>query len=245
MATISQQLVRRMNSTRTEMNDIAHNLSNASTPGFKRLMSTYQVQVESTPSAGQGGAKQTEVEYGLPRHIRRLDMQTGEMENTGRQLDLALEEPNGFFAVRTPSGLRYTRHGRFRVNTDGTIVNPAGHPLASKQGDFRVPPEAQNITVRSTGEILADGESVGNIPVYSFNDPGELDPDGGTLYDAGNREPQVTQTNSILQGMIEKSNVKPMNELVRLISTSRAYENSMRITKRLGDIKSSLIDRIA
>ncbi len=245
MATISQQLVRRMNSARTEMNDIAHNLSNADTPGFKRLMSTYQVQAESTESGGQGEANPKEVEYGLPRHIRRLDVQTGEMTHTGRQLDLALEEPNGFFAVRTPSGLRYTRHGRFRVNSDGTIVNPAGHPLASQQGEFRIPPDAQEVTVRSTGEILADGENIGNIPVYSFNDPGALEPDGGTLYAAGNREPEVTQSNSILQGMIEKSNVKPMNELVRLISTSRAYENSMRITKRLGDIKSSLIDRIA
>lgn len=242
MASVSQQLVRRMSSARTEMNDIAHNLSNANTPGFKRLMSTYQVQTES--GAG-GGGPQKQVEYGRPLHIRRMDIQAGEMKHTGRQLDLAIEEPNGFFGVRTPGGLRYTRHGRFRVNSDGTIVNPAGHPLASQQGDIRVPPEAENITVRSTGEVLADGDRVGDIPIYSFADPGSLDLEGGTLYSSGGNEAEATQANSIMQGTIEKSNVKPMNELVRLMSTSRAYENSMRITKRLGDIKSSLINRIA
>lgn len=242
MSSISQMLVRRMGSSRTEMTDIAHNLANAETPGFKRMLSTYQHENGADGNEDANGAQTNDF---IPSQMRRLDVRGGELESTGRQLDLALEEPDGFFGVRTPSGMRYTRHGRFRLNSDGTIVGPHGHPLATQQGDLRVPPDGQNITVRPTGEVLVDGDRIGEIAVYTFSDSGGLQPEGGTLYSADGMEAERTQANTVLQGTIEKSNVQPMHELVKLMTTSRAYENSMRITKRLGDIKSTLIDRIA
>jgi flagellar basal body rod protein FlgG len=238
MAYTSAAMANRMSRARTDLRQVAHNLANANTPGFKKMMSY------DSDGSGQGSPSLPGADGDLPQHISKLDLSTGEFRHTGRELDLALKKPADFFGVRTPDGLRYTRHGRFRVNADGIIVNQQGHPLAAQGGDLRLPQGASDLTVSPTGEVRADGQQVGTIEVYMFEDPARLERAGQTLLRSAGEQPATSRDPSVLQGKVEEANVQPMRQLVRMMSASRSYENSTRMLRRMGALKRKMIDQM-
>lgn len=239
MAFTSAAMASRMSRARMNLQAVADNLANANTPGFKKTVS-----VESDGS-GQGLSGSSDEGEALPQRLSQLDLSTGELRHTGRNLDLALKNSGEFFAVRTPDGLRYTRHGRFRVNSDGVIVNQQGHPLAAEGGDLRVPPGSHDVSVSSIGEVSAGGKQLGTIAVYETDSPGQLKREGQTLFRSEGGQLETSRDPSVRQGAVEEANVQPMRQLVKMMSASRSYENSTRILRRMGSLKRKMIDQMA
>ncbi len=237
-----------MMAQQTVIDVIANNLANINTTGFKRSQVDFQDliyvklaeagrQTDSTATAPTG----LEIGNGVRMAGTAKVFTQGEMQNTGRDLDVAIEG-DGFFEVETAAGMRYTRDGALRVDQDGSIVTASGYRLTSNIniGD------ARSVSIGRDGTITlfkADGTSTtgGAIEVVTFTNPAGLSSEGENLYSATPGSGDATSgaagsdgRGSLLQGFLERSNVQMVKELVSLITAQRAYEVNSRAI-RAGD----------
>lgn len=224
--------------TRTEV--IANNLANVNTTAFKASRAAFEdllyqslreVQAVDNADASSLGAIQVGRGVRLAA-INRIHAQ-GTMENTQRQLDLAIEG-NGFFGLRSNTGATvYTRDGNFDVSDQGVLVNKQGLTLEPR---ITIPEDATDITIGPSGIVSAVRPGgtiveVGRIPLYKFPNPSGLVSMGGNLYQESPSSGTATMGGAteegfgtINQGYLEASNVEIVTEMVEMISAQRAYE---------------------
>ncbi len=230
-----------MTAQQMTVDTIANNLANINTVGYKRSMMDFQdlmyiKLVEPGQETAAGIVSPTGFEIGSgvrPASTLKVFTQ-GEMENTGRQLDLSIEG-DGFFKVTVAGGqVRYTRDGSFRLNADGSLVTSSGYAL---EPAISIPADARTIYIGKDGTVSvttgAGGTPsvVGTITLVRFPNPSGLSSEGGNLYAstaASGSEASGTAgqggLGSIQQGFLERSNVQMVTELVNLIKAQRAYE---------------------
>jgi flagellar basal-body rod protein FlgG len=156
------------------------------------------------------------------------------LQQSGNQLDLAING-SGFIQVNMPDGTTgYTRDGSLQVDGSGNLVTASGLTVA---GGINIPAEAQSITVGKDGVVTvklpanATPQQVGNIELASFINPAGLEPLGGNMYaetvasgNPVNGAPGSAGMGQLMQGYVETSNVNVVQELVTMIQTQRAYE---------------------
>jgi flagellar basal-body rod protein FlgF len=196
-----------------EMEVVANNIANASTTGFRRegvVFSEYVAALGQDPSLSMAHAS--------GRHV---DLSQATLTQTGGSFDFAIQG-EGFFLVETPQGERLTRAGSFTPNAEGEVVTPDGHRLLDAGGaPVFVPPDAR-IALGSDGTLSADGAPLAQIGLWRPVDPMALRHQSGTLFEGGEIEP--VEGGTIVQGMLEESNVQPVSEIARMIEVQRAYE---------------------
>jgi len=216
-----------------EFDIIAHNLANVSTTAYKRRCSAF-----SNVLADQAGGNQDEGGAGT------IDFTQGNLVETGRILDVALYG-KGFFVVETPEGPLYTRHGLFRANQNGQIVDSEGRALAGTAGPLALPAavDVSQVTVSQDGRISAAGALVGQFRIVDFADKeDQLEPVGFGCYRAPqDAPPRDTEEVVVKQGYREASNVQMVDELVGMIKVSRMYEANMKFLNARKDTTSSVI----
>ena len=229
----------------TNVDVISNNLANVSTNGFKRQRPVFEdLLYQTLRQPGAQSTPQTQVPSGLqlgtgvrPVATARI-FTTGNLQNTGNPLDLAVNG-NGFFQVTLPDGsVSYTRDGAFQLDNQGQLVTSSGYPL---QPTITIPPNALSITIGSDGtvSVLAAGASaptqVGQIQLANFINPAGLQARGENLFletaASGTAQTNVPGTNglgALNQGFVETSNVNVTEELVNLITAQRAFEINSR-----------------
>jgi flagellar basal-body rod protein FlgG len=238
------------------VDNIANNLANMSTVGFKRSQIDFQdlMYVKMRPAGTevvQGVTSPTGMEIGSGvRPASTMKVYTeGEVENTGRSLDVAIQG-EGFFPVTIPNvGVRYTRDGSLRVNATGNLVTSSGYSL---EPAITIPTDATSITIGTDGTVsVLQGSSttatvVGTIQVARFANPSGLSSEGGNLLSETPASGTATLgtagqsgLGSIEQGFLERSNVQMVTELVNLITAQRAYETNSRAIKAGDDMLSA------
>ncbi len=219
------------------------NLANASTPGFKRLVGGFSATLQNLLSATfQADGSVAPAPRWVYLSGPKLDMSQGPVHVTGRPLDLAVRGP-AFFVLETPQGRRYTRRGRVYLNDGGEFCDAVGNRFLSGSGPLRIPQDTAQITVQSNGEVLADGQSVGRLELVEIPQPETLIPEGwGVLRNAGS-SPSRAHDSEVIQGAIEGSNVKAVQEMVALVEIMRAYEMSTRTVKRLDNLQRQLVQK--
>jgi flagellar basal-body rod protein FlgG len=232
---------------------IANNLANINTTGFKQSQLDFQDLMyvklrEAGAQVATGVTQPTGLELGSgvrPSSTLKVFTQ-GEMDNTGRNLDLAIQG-DGFFQVDVPGqGTRYTRDGTIRLDATGKLVNSSGFAL---QPPITIPADTKSIAVGSDGTVTVfQGASstptnVGQLTLVRFPNSSGLSSEGGNLLaeTAGSGAPAtavpgVDGMGTIQQGFLEKSNVQMVTELVNLISAQRAYEINSRAIKSGDDM---------
>jgi flagellar basal-body rod protein FlgG len=232
---------------------IANNLANINTVGFKRTQVDFQdlmyvkLQEPGTEvAAGVTAPSGMEIGSGVrPASTLKVFTQ-GEAENTGRNLDVAIEG-DGFFQVGLPGGVtRYTRDGSLRVNANGTLVTSSGYAI---QPSITIPPDARNVSIGKDGTVTifvgasSSPQSAGQITLVRFANPSGLSSEGGNLLaDTSASGPPLTGNPGengygvLQQGFLEKSNVQMVTELVNLINAQRAYEINSRAIKAGDDM---------
>lgn len=203
-----------------QMEIIADNIANISTPGFK-------AEMLAVIPEGDGVAPKNElmaVPLGLVRDIR-----AGDFNHTGNSLDLAIKG-DGFFVVQTPAGERYTRNGRFQLDGDGQIVNSNGYALLGDGGGaITVPPGSGSISISRDGTIsTANGGNIGTIGVVTFANQRAMQRGDGGLFIA-DQPPLPAEDAEIIQGSIENSNVKAVVQITEMIQVMRSYQQAQRI----------------
>ncbi len=230
-----------LDAQQTQIDVIANNLANVSTNGFKKSRAVFEdLLYQTLRQPGAQSTQQTQIPSGLqvgtgvrPISTERLYTQ-GNLQQTGNNLDVAIQGA-GFFQVQMPDGTTaYTRDGSFQMDAQGQLVTSSGYRL---QPSVTIPPNAQSITIGSDGTVTvklqgqAAPTQVGTIQLASFVNPAGLQGHGENLFQetasSGTPSTNTPGTNglgTLNQGYVETSNVNVVEELVNMIQTQRAYE---------------------
>jgi flagellar basal-body rod protein FlgF len=206
---------------------ISNNLSNVQTAGFKKDAPLFHNILDQTLDS---------LRDNRPDGIKTVFSQ-GNIQKAGNVLDVAIEG-EGFFKVKTPQGIRYTRAGNFGMNKDNVLVNANGFPIMRKQGkglsitgkQGEITLSGQTISIERDGTIKVDGGEAGQIALVTFSDLDLLRKEGNGLFrlEVPQEEMEVPDS-QLLQGALESSNVNPVEEMVNLIDSLRSYESCLKI----------------
>ena len=200
------------------MDIIADNVANASTPGFKAEMIGF-----ATRYAGTGHGTRLIQEVAQARDTRE-----GAFTQTGNRLDLAIKG-EGYFAVKTPLGERFTRNGRFLLDTDGQLTTSQGFPVLGDDGQPIVfAPTEADIRIDTDGTISTESGPVGTIGVVRFADDQALVRTQQGFF-AGDAEPEPAVEARVMQGVIEESNVQSVVEITRMMQVLRDFQSAQRV----------------
>ena len=237
-----------LDAQQTQMDTIANNLANVSTNGFKRSRAVFEdLLYQTIRQPGAQSSQQTQLPSGLqlgtgvrPVAAERIHTQ-GNLQQTGNQLDVAING-GGFFQVLMPDGTTgYTRDGSFQRDSQGQLVTASGFPV---QPAITLPANATSITIGRDGVVSVTQPGVpapvqvGSLQLTTFINPAGLMSQGENLYQetasSGTPSTNVPGTNGsglLSQNYVETSNVNVVEEMVNMIQTQRAYEiNSKSIT---------------
>ena len=235
-----------MKAQELNLDNIANNLANANTVGYKSRRAQFQdlmyQSLVSPGAAGQQSVAPTGLQLGLGTHAasNEIVFTEGSFTETGNPLDLTIQG-NGFFQVLQPSGeLAYTRAGQFQLDMNGNIVNSSGMPL---QPQITIPPEALAVTIAADGTVSytlpgqTASQQAGQIQLANFQNPSGLNSLGNSLYAPTDASGQATigapggpqGLGSLLQGYTEQSNVSVVDEFINMIQTQRGYEANSKV----------------
>lgn len=246
-----------MSAQQRSVDNIANNLANVSTTGFKRSTIAFQDLFYENVATSKPGSAEGRVSNDSPalqlghgsRPVATIrNFTQGSLSETGNALDMAING-SGFFRIEMPDGsIAYSRDGNFSRDSTGMIVNNSGLPLADQ---IEVPQDATAIEVAQNGTVTAlmaggnDKIELGQIELAKFSNPGGLEAQGDNLFKEtqSSGAPFIGMAGSegfgaLHQGYLEQSNVEIVNEMVRLIEAQRAYETNSKMVQTAEDMMS-------
>ena len=226
-----------MHTDAARLDNVALNLANVQTPGYKRQMLAPQ-SFSDAVQAAQTDALQP-----------ATDPRPGTLKTTGQPLDVAFVG-EGFFEVLTDSGPAYTRAGSFGVDATGRLVTAMGHPVMGRNGDIRLSTRAPVIdaTGRVTEAAEPGGEArlVDQLKVVRFAKPQSLRRLGEGLFAPGEDMTVMAESEPQLrQGALENANVNSTREMVELMQTMRHFESMQRVLQGYDDMVGTAIRKLA
>lgn len=222
---------------------IAHNLANVATPGYRRRHATAATFPRALDAAvGRNRPAQTgRLHGGVETQQVSVDFHAGALRPTERAFDLALRG-DGWFALLTAQGMRYTRDGRFRLNAEQQLVGLDGDPVMGTGGPITLP--SSDLSVDGNGQVFSDGHVAGQLFIAAFDDPAQLQPTGPGQF-AASVGPRESTSTEVVQGHLEQPNFAPVTELVRMISGYRLYEANQRALTMQDGTLDALLNRVA
>ena len=230
-----------MGAQQRNIDNLANNLANVSTVGYKKGRNNFQdLLYQIDRAAGSPSSQNTTVPVGIHhghgvKHVSTEKIFTqGDMRNTGNELDVAIEG-TGFFQILQPNGaIAYSRSGNFSKDQNGRIVTQDGFPL---EPEIVIPQDTRQVQVGIDGTVtVLVGEDplptpIGTVQLARFANPAGLVPLGKNLYSttaaSGNpvvENPGVNGMGSLNQYFLELSNVSVVDEMINMIIAQRAYE---------------------
>jgi flagellar basal-body rod protein FlgF len=216
---------------------ISNNLANAATAGYKASRPVFNVVTVENESAEPNKPQSTYVNI----YDSYIHFSDAPLVETGGSFDLAMEG-EGFFAVNTPEGTRYTRNGQFTLNNEKRLVTMDGNPVLGQGGEITI--DGKQVSIEKDGSIFVDKSFVDVIRVVDFSKRSDLRSAGRSLFintNAGNEE-TTPQNYSVRQGFYEASNVNVVREMVDMISSVRAYETYTKVDQMFDDMLAKLND---
>ncbi len=222
--------------------NVANNLANVSTPGFKAMRAVYQgrymaIDNSSAGKSSSGGG------VGLSATIRNISV--GAIQPTGGPLDAAIDGP-GFFVLK---GLQdepmYTRNGRFHINGNSELVTQAGWRVLDS-GGAPIQVTGTNPLIRDDGTIYADGVEVAQLGLVEFENPESLQSVGMSLYmaPAAAGAPTPATQSRLAAEAIEMSNVNVVHEMIRMMMGLRQYEAAYRAVRIIDESVDLAVNRL-
>jgi flagellar basal-body rod protein FlgG len=191
---------------------IANNLSNSQTVGFRKDNLVFRKVIDKASNRITGE------ETG-----RTLtSFQQGELQTTGNPLDVAIDG-EGFFKIRTPQGVRYTRSGRFELNQDRILVNGSGFPVMGRGGEITL--GGKNISIDKEGTILKkEGQTLMKLDVP--------------------QEEMEEDESQVIQGSLESSNINTVEEMMKMLDSLRIYESCMKAIQANDELNVKAVNEI-
>lgn len=237
-----------MNAQQLNIDNIAHNLANVNTIGFKSRRADFQdLLYQNLRQAGAASTANTDIPVGLQIGLGTKPVATeilltqGDFSATENPLDMVIEG-QGFFQVRLTDGrTAYTRNGSFHLDRDGNMVTADGDFLDPQ---ISIPQDQVSVTIGADGtvSVLQAGQTqpqqVGRIEIANFQNAAGLQAIGKNLYLATQASgeaivgtPGENGLGTLLSGFVEQSNVSVVEEMVSMIVSQRAYEASSKVIR--------------
>jgi len=236
-----------MNAQQANIDNVAHNLANVNTTGFKKSRVEFEDLVyQQIKSAGAATSQEAEAPIGLETGLGTRAVATarnfsaGNLRSTNNPLDLAIEGL-GFFQLTLPGGeTGYTRAGAFHLNGQGQLVTAEGIEVSPQ---IAIPANATTISISKDGIVSAavpgqGTQQIGTLELATFQNPAGLEARGGNIFIATTASGEPTTgtpgadgLGTIAQGFLEDSNVSVVEEMVNMILGQRAYEANSRIIR--------------
>ena len=244
-----------MASQQMNVDNIANNLANVNTTGFRKSKIEFQdVLYQNFRRAGSASAigVQVPVElaigYGARPAATVRNFGTGDLQQSGNPFDMAIEG-DGFFQVQRPDGsTAYTRDGTFKLSADGSIVTSDGYFMLP---EVSIPEDAVSVSIGRDGtlEVLQFGQDtpsqIGQVELARFVNPAGLSAIGHNLMvetsasgDPITDVPGQSGLGEVNQGYVEMSNVNVVDEMVNMIVAQRAYEMNSKAIQTSDDMAS-------
>ncbi|GJE57473.1 MULTISPECIES: flagellar basal-body rod protein FlgF [Methylobacterium] len=226
-----------------ELDVIANNMANVSTTGFKARNARFEEYLMPTASADSFSGVDRRVSYVIDSGTP-LDLSQGPVEPDGNPMHVAVKG-DAFLAVRTPSGDRFTRNGAFEINARGTLVTSDGYPVQGDNGPITVSQQETGLSIAPDGTVSTNLGVRGRIRLVTFKNAQGLKNEGANLF-SSTQPPQAAGIDGRLEsGALERSNVKPVLEMTRLMDVNRTYSMVSSVISRLDDLRGTAIRRLA
>lgn len=197
-----------------------NNLANSNTTAFKEDRLNFREMIDGRLLLDRG--------RGVPSPENRLRagfetrLRAGALQSTNAPLDFAVDGP-GFFVVETPDGERFTRDGHFTLSSEGQLVTADGFPVLGEGGALRLGPGP--VEMNGNGQLSQNGTALGALRLVEFEEPERLAKLGRNLWQTADEDQPVlpAQASRPVQGMLEGSNIRVVEQMVRLIEHERSY----------------------
>src|SRR5437868_6402967 len=238
-----------MTAQQMNLDNIANNLANSSTAGFRRRRLQFQdLLYQNFVMPGAAATQQTTLVAGLQVGLgtrtaaSEVIQLQGDFNSTGNPLDVTIAG-QGFFQVSMPTGeIGYTRSGTFHLDAQGNVVTADGNPI---QPGLTIPPGVSSITIGSDGTVSVTqagqsaAQQMGQIQLALFPNPGGLNSIGKNLFLAttASGDPILGTPGgseglgTLEQGFLEQSNVDVVEEFIQMIVAQRSYEASSSVVQ--------------
>ncbi len=243
----------RQTALQRELDVVANNIANVNTTGFKADGAVFAEFLQSrarTERFASPDRRMSMVQDRMSWH----DMNQGTIQQTKGPLDLAIDG-EGMMVVQTPRGERYTRNGALQLNNAGEIVTLTGDKVLGENGPIVLQLTDRDIAITKNGTIkVREGQSLnsdstrGKLRLVTFADPQQLRKDGASTFAAPNGvtpTPVPDANANVVQGAVEKSNVRPVIEMTRMIELTRAYTEVATLLQQQSDLRKNSIQQLA
>ena len=240
-----------MEAQQQKMDIVSNNLANANTTGFKKNNIEFQDMLyQKMQVATRERPVNIEVGTGARLSSTMVDFSQGILEQVENPFSLAIDGM-GFFRVQLPNGdVGYSRNGAFNLNADNVLVTADGYKVLDSSGaEIELPSPFEDVQVTETGEVFvkevgnADFTSVGVLGLTTFPNPSGLEKKGGSVYmpnvtsgDPIDGEAGEEGFGKVRQRFLERSNVQVVDEMIKMITSQRAYEISTKMIQTSDDI---------
>jgi flagellar basal-body rod protein FlgF len=209
---------------------VAHNMANASTPGFRAQINSFR----AVPVVGEEMGTRSMVVATTPG----ADMSAGPLMQTGRPLDVAVRG-DGWLTVQLPDGGEaYTRLGNLQVGAEGQVSTQGGRPLMGDAGPLVVPPGSSLVvggdgvlTAIGAGDPAVGAAEVGRLKLVNPAVADLVRGDDGLFRLKDGKAAPADPLVAVAGGSLEGSNVSPVDMMVNMISLARSFETQMSLLK--------------
>ena len=241
----------RQTALQRELEVVANNVANINTTGFKADGAVFGEYLQNRASAEEFAMPDRRLSLVQDR-MSWHDMSQGTVQQTGNPLDVAIDG-EGMLVIQTAGGERYTRNGALQVNNLGELVTGAGDKVVGENGTIILQATDRDVVITKDGTIkVREGLSLnsdstrGKLRIVRFDDMQQLRKDGASSYSAPDGvTPQIVDKPNIVQGSIEKSNVRSVIEMARMIEVSRAYTEVATMIAQQNDLRKNSLQQLA
>jgi flagellar basal-body rod protein FlgG len=218
---------------------LSNNLANINTTGFKEDLISFNALSSDADAAGQGSSDDS----GDTPLMTVTSFSPGQMRYTQNDLDLAIEG-DGFFCVRTPEGMMYTRKGCFGINNKGQLVTQEGELVIGKKGEITI--TGTSVSIDESGNVLVDGVLADELRIVGFEDSQKLQKVTNSLFKCDEPEENEKEANDyiIKQGFLELSNVNTIKTMTEMIDVLRGYESYQKVIQFMDDATMKAINDV-
>lgn len=216
-----------------KLQSISQNISNMNTPGFKKQLignTSFDAQVEAS------------INQVMKPQWDQIQLKTqGTVNQTNHATDLAING-EGYFQVQWDQGIFYTRRGDFQINSQGELTTATGEIVLGQNGAIKV--DDIHFTINSQGILFVNHHKLDQLNIVQLNQPNLLRYVGNGLYETEEMPIPANANTQVLQGFIEQSNVKSIDEMMDMIKTSRHFEANQRIMRIADNLLTTAINHL-
>ncbi len=209
---------------------IAQNLANVAVNGYRKNETSFSGVMADVTQLKNGDSVSQKSKGVMPLSARSFNMTPGSTTYTGVDTNFA-SEGDGFFRIRKADGtVAYTRNGNFRLSSDYNLVTQEGHLVEGDNGPITFRQEGGVISINGEGLLSQGQQQVGKLALFRFNDNFKLHRIEGGFLTPGAGNPALPMERPVfIHKAIEASNVKPVEEMVNMISLGRAYDTAKKV----------------